>query len=60
MHKYMIYEMEDANLEDLLLKDSKQMVPKKLKILTIFRILKDTLKTGNLPHVVESCVCNYI
>ena len=56
----MIYEMEDANLEDLLLKDSKQMVPKKLKILTIFRILKDTLKTGNLLHVLESCACNYI
>ena len=56
----MIYEMEDANLEDLLLKDSKQMVPKKLKILTIFRILKDTLKARNLLHVVVSYVCNYI
>ena len=56
----MIYEMEDANLEDLLLKDSKQIVPKKLKILTIFRILKDTLKAGNLLHVVVSYVCNYI
>ena len=35
------------------------MIPNKFKILTILRILGNTLKTGNLLPAVVNCVCNY-
>ena len=34
-------------------------IPNNLKTLTILRILRNTLKTGNLLPAVVNCVCNY-
>ena len=45
----MIYEMEDANLEDLLLKYSKQMVPKKLENLDNIVDFKRHIKDWKYP-----------
>ena len=49
----MIYEMEDANWEDLLLKYSKQMVPKKLKNLDNIEDFKRHIKDWKSP----TCSC---
>ena len=53
IHKHMIYEMEDASWEDLLLKYSKQMVPKKLKNLDNIEDFKRHIKDWKSP----TCSC---